>query len=234
MKRTKYPRTMNLPWSGSESSDDVWWDDTSQFKHHEVVITEKLDGECTTIYRDGFTHARSVDSSHHASRSWIKSLAGGIGHRIPRGYRICGENLFACHSILYTELSNYFFVFGIYDDHNHTLSWRATEELCENLGLHTVPVICRGIWDEERMKSLWEGEGAFPTFASKVNPAERLPVYPEDFEPCEAEGYVVRRTCPFGHHDFKSCCAKYVRPKHVQTDSNWMTRQVVRNLLKTD
>lgn len=234
MQRTKYPRTMNLPWSGSESSDDVWWKDTSLFEGQEVVITEKLDGEGTTIYCDGYTHARSVDSSRHASRSLIKSMAGGISHRIPSGYRLCGENLFAWHSILYTELSNYFFVFGIYDYNDCVLSWRATEELCESLGLHTVPVIWRGIWDEEHVKSLWEGVGAFPTFASKVNPADHLPVYPEDFNPCDAEGYVVRRTCWFEHDNFKNCCAKYVRPKHVTTDSNWMNRQVIRNLLKTD
>jgi hypothetical protein len=233
MQRIKYPRTFHLPWSGSESSDDVWWKDCAAFEGQEVVITEKLDGECTTIYKDGHCHARAVDSTHHPSRSWIKALAGGIAHRLPYGYRVCGENLFAWHSILYTELSNYFFVFGIYDDDNCLLSWRVTEELCGDLGLHTVPVLWRGVWNEEYVRdSLWKGEGHFPTFASKVD-SDHLPAYPEDFESCEAEGYVVRRARSFMYDDFQTCCAKYVRPKHVTTDSNWMTRQVVKNLLKT-
>jgi hypothetical protein len=42
----KYPRTWHLPWSESESSDDVWLTDTKHFEGKEVVVTEKLDGEC--------------------------------------------------------------------------------------------------------------------------------------------------------------------------------------------
>ena len=122
MKRTKYPRTFNLPWSGSESSDDVWWKNCTNFEDKEVVITEKMDGECTTIYPDCHVHARSIDTVHHPSRSWIKSLAARIAHDIPEGYRICGENVFAWHSVFYTELPTYFFVYGIYEGEK-CLSW---------------------------------------------------------------------------------------------------------------
>jgi hypothetical protein len=232
MDRTKYPRTFNLPWSGSESSDDVWWKDTSNLRNTEVVVTEKMDGECTTIYSDGFVHARSVDSKHHASRSWIKSLAAGICHRLPKGHRVCGENLFAWHSIFYTELPTYFLVFGVYEG-DYCLSWSEVEDVADDLALPTVPVIWRGIWDEEHVKGLWKGKGAFPTFASKIDPAERQPQYPEDFEPCEAEGYVVRSTSMFPIGHFKTLAAKYVRPKHVTTDQNWMQRSVIRNLLRS-
>lgn len=37
---------MNLPWSQSNSSDDVWWENCEPFQNKEVVITQKLDGEC--------------------------------------------------------------------------------------------------------------------------------------------------------------------------------------------
>ncbi len=122
MDRTKYPRTMNLPWSGSESSDDVWWKDATAFDGKEVVVTEKMDGEATSIYPDGHVHARSIDTRHHDSRSWVKRLAASIAHDIPEGYRICGENVFAWHSIFYIDLPTYFFVYGIYDG-DLCLSW---------------------------------------------------------------------------------------------------------------
>lgn len=42
-----------------------------EFLKGPVVITEKMDGENTTLYRDGL-HARSLDSRHHPSRNWVK------------------------------------------------------------------------------------------------------------------------------------------------------------------
>lgn len=232
MDRTKYPRTMNLPWSGSETSDDVWWNDTSILDGMEVVVTEKLDGECTSIYPDGFVHARSVDSKHHPSRSWIKALASGICGNMSHHWRLCGENMFAWHSIFYTELPTYFFLFGVYEG-RYCLSWSETEDIADMLGIPTAPVIWRGIWDEEYVRNKWKGEGAFPTFGTKVDPGEKTPEFPDDFEPCQAEGYVVRIADTIPYDQFSTFCAKYVRPQHVQTDQFWMQRPVVRNLLQS-
>src|SRR5687767_9073161 len=96
----KYGRTMNLPWSGSESSDDVWLGSASHFMGRYVVVTEKIDGENTTMYND-YIHARSIDSahSHHESRSYVKQLHGQIKREIPEGFRIVGENVYAKHAI---------------------------------------------------------------------------------------------------------------------------------------
>jgi hypothetical protein len=195
---------MNLPWSGSESSDDVWWKDCSFFEGKKVVVTDKLDGEATTIYPDGHVHARSIDTDRHPSRSWVKQLAGRIAHDIPEGHRICGENVYAFHSIFYTELPTYFFVYGIYDENNNCLPWGDTEELCALLDLQTVPVLYSGVWDQKQILEGWTGKGAFPTFGSTA----KLPKFPEDFTPTEAEGYVVRLADGFPHAAFAKCCAK--------------------------
>lgn len=56
--RTHYPRTAHLPWSPGATSDDVRIADLSGLTGREVVVTEKLDGENTTLYADGL-HARS-------------------------------------------------------------------------------------------------------------------------------------------------------------------------------
>lgn len=223
MERTKYPRTMNLPWSQSDSSDDVWLEDDSIFKGRDVVITEKLDGECTTLYPDGYMHARSRDYSPHPSRHWIKGLQPSLS--IPEDWRVCGENLFAFHSIFYTDLPSYFFVFGIYDENNFCIPWDQVEGICAIEEIPTVPVLYKGPWED---RPEWVGKGAFPTYSATVE--ERFD-FPATFEPCEAEGYVVRLVEGFPYEDFASSCGKYVRKNHVRTATNWMTRPVYPNRL---
>ena len=59
--RMKYPRTPHLPWSHGRAEDDIALDSIEHLERlGDVVITEKLDGENTTLYHD-YLHARSVD-----------------------------------------------------------------------------------------------------------------------------------------------------------------------------
>ena len=73
--RTKYPRTFHLPWSEGKSDDDKVLSDDSQFNGKYVVVTEKMDGENTTIYSDGYVHARSVDSRSKPWQSWLQAYS---------------------------------------------------------------------------------------------------------------------------------------------------------------
>jgi hypothetical protein len=229
MDRIKYPRTMNFPWSGSNSSDDVWWKDATRFKGKRVIMTEKMDGECTTIYPDSHVHARSVDTDRHPSRTWVKQIAASFAYELPETMRMCGENVYAYHSIFYTELPSYFLAFGIYDG-DTCISWDEMKEFCEILGVHTVPVLYDGIWDEDLIRGLWAGKGAFPTFETAVS----SPKFPDDFSPCEAEGYVVRLAEAFHYEQFAECVAKYVRKDHVKTSEHWLSKPVFPNLLAAD
>lgn len=97
--RFKYPRTPHLPWSPGFTADDLRNKTTALFDGKEVVVTEKMDGENTTMYRD-YIHARSVDGRSHPSRAWVKQLHGRICFDIPEGWRFCGENMYAQHSII--------------------------------------------------------------------------------------------------------------------------------------
>lgn len=108
--RTKYPRTPHLPWSQGITPDDVKNTSVDCFMGKEVVVTEKMDGENTSLYRDGL-HARSIDSNNHPSRNWVKSFWATKMHDLPEGFRICGKNLYAQHSIPYTSLRSYFLLF---------------------------------------------------------------------------------------------------------------------------
>lgn len=224
----KYPRTFHLPWSLGYASDDKVLKSTQLFENKNVVVSEKLDGENATIYSDGYSHARSMDSKHHASRSWLKGLASQLENQIPQNWRVCGENLYAFHSIFYLDLPSYFLVFGVYDDNNFCLPWKETVEFCQILDLHTVPVIYEGIWDEDKIKNAWKGKGAYPTFETK----EENPTFPKDFTPCSAEGYVARLANSFHYDKFEESVAKMVRENHVQTNEHWMEKPVFPNKLR--
>ena len=205
----KYPRTPHLPWSRSKTEDDKVLDNVDHFVGKKVVCSSKLDGESTSLYPDHI-HARSVDSKHHPSRSWVKNLWQTIRHDIPRGWRICGENMYAKHSIAYSALPSYFLVYAIFNEANVCLSWEGLKMWCELLDLTHVPVLHEGIWDEEAVKACMTGVSKYGG---------------------EQEGYVVRLASAFYYSEFRSSVAKFVRANHVQTDDFWMNKPVVKNLL---
>jgi hypothetical protein len=99
----KYPRTHHLPWSPGASEDDRFLERLDGLEGREIVVTVKMDGEHATLYRDHL-HARSLEPSRHASRSWLRGFHARIAADIPEGWRVCGENLYAQHSIAYREL----------------------------------------------------------------------------------------------------------------------------------
>lgn len=205
----KYPRSWHLPWSQGQTKDDRTLSDCSNFAGHDVVVTEKMDGENTTIYSD-YIHARSIDGRDHWSRSWVKNLQGRIGYEIPQGWRICGENLYAKHSIGYSDLDSYFMVFSIWTDKNICLSWDETVEYCELLNLKHVPILYRGIFDEKKIRSLWSEKNREQT-----------------------EGYVVRLSSSYSYFDFCRSLAKFVRANHVsEANHHWMFTATEKNGLK--
>lgn len=206
----KHPRTFHFDWSPGLQNDDRRQEDYSVFKSSPtgIVASLKMDGENTNMYSDRI-HARSIDSNDHPSRHYVKGLWGGIKHLIPEGWRICGENLYAKHSIYYDNLESYFYVFSVWDETNTCLDYGTTLEVCKEFGLPHVPVIYQGKYDEEILRNL-----------------------PNTPEMDGHEGYVVRTYQSFKFEDFNKNVAKYVRKNHVQTDQHWMFEQVIPNKLK--
>jgi len=199
----KYPRTFHAPWSQGATSDDKIVKSMDHFTGMEVVVTEKMDGENTTMYRDHF-HARSLDSKHHDSRDNVKALWGVVKYDIPEGWRVCGENLYARHALSYTKLPAYFQAFSVWDDNNMCLSWDDTVEWFTLLAIKHVPVLYRGVYDEKIIKALWD--------ESKRD---------------VMEGYVIRNANSFHYDDFAMNVAKFVRKGHVDEGSDhWSTNWV--------
>lgn len=195
--RVKYPRTYHLPWSPGFTEDDRVLPTLDGFEAEEVVVTLKLDGENTNLYRDGL-HARSLDYRSRIDRDRIRALHASVAHDIPEGWRVCGENVWAEHSIRYSGLTHFLYVFSVWD-RNTCLSWDETCEWAALLGFPTVPVLYRGPMDASVVKKLW------------------TPTLGQD----ECEGYVVRVVRAFRSVEFRRVVGKYVREGHVRTHGNW-------------
>jgi hypothetical protein len=211
----KFPKISHVPWSASVDArtDRIFSMEKllESFEGKEVVVTEKMDGENTTGYRD-YIHARSIDGRNHPSRSWVKQLHSAIANDIPEGWRISGENLFARHSIFYKGLPSFFLVFAIYDQKDECLPWDETVEYANLLGLKTVPVLYRGVYDDEKVKACFKGKSTFGG--------------------SEQEGYVMRLASAIPWPRHTASFAKFVRKNHVQTTHNWMHEATVRNELE--
>lgn len=200
IERVKYPRTPHLPWSSGRSSDDKVLPNVDHFVGQEVVVTEKMDGENTTLYADGYIHARSTTSSGHPSRDWLHDWWRNRSIHLPYGARVCGENLYAKHSIYYAGIGHPFRGFSIWD-YSCCLRWDTTIHMFgQSLIIVPVNVLWRGVFDEKALKKL----------ASTV-----------DRQAETVEGYVVRLANAFDINDFGRCVAKYVRKNHVTTDQHW-------------
>ena len=205
----KFPRTPHLPSSPGVTRDDrIMLNPDTQWAHKYVVITEKMDGENTTMTRES-VHARSLDSGYHPSRTWVKRKWAEHAQRIPLGWQVVGENLYAQHSLCYSYLPDYFLVFAIIDGQGDVKSWSDTVTWAHALGFKMVPWLQRAYFDSVRVEKdskRWHSS-------------------------CGAsmEGYVIRTAEAFSLSEWENNVAKWVRKGHVQTDEHWLYQEVVKN-----
>ncbi len=218
----KYPRTRHMVISPGFTPDDLCATEEiyKQWIGKEVIATSKLDGEATTFGNaDGkaFIHARSVDGYNSGpaahTRDWMRKYAGQISHELPDNWRFCGENCYAVHSVKYTKLPTYFFLYNIWNEKNECLSWQETTEWANLLGVKTVPVLYQGLWDQQKLENLWP--------------------YPAVYGEQEPEGYVIRLAEKFSYANFQNSLVKWVRENHVAGE-HWSRGPVTANQLKPD
>jgi hypothetical protein len=120
--------------------------------------------------------------------------------------------MFAQHTITYENLESFFLVFSIWEN-NNCFSWQNTVEWCQLLGLKHVPVFYDGIFDQQKIHSL----------------------FPDTYEGNPTEGYVIRLADSFHREEFQTSIAKFVSSRFViNTDKHWMQGKVIPNKLKTN
>lgn len=212
----KYPRTPHVPWSECITDDDLVGyteDMISLLVGKSVIVTEKMDGECTSLYRHG-KHFRSIDSGsvtpeHAKSRSMINILWATIRYYIDKDQRICGENLQATHSIKYNGLKSCFMAFSVWEN-NTCLSWQNTIRVLSNISkqsgvtLYSVPV----------------------KYSGRLESIEHAVKLTTEFDRDKSEGTVIRNAGPFHYNDFGRNVFKFVRKDHVKTDKHWAHKTI--------
>lgn len=202
---SKYNRTYHLPWSPGSTNDDRISDNVESLLGTEIVITEKLDGENCGMTDEGVyarSHATFTTSPWSREVRQLHKLS--VEDELGDGVFLFGENMEGIHSIEYTNLTSYFYIFGIRDN-DIWIPWEKVEEYSYLLDIPTVPVLFKGI----------------------VNSAKELQQIVEDLvsKPSELggqrEGIVVRTAGMFHNDDFADNVMKWVRKGHVQTDVHW-------------
>lgn len=220
MDDLKYPRTYHLPTSPGLQSDDRRIPGLAPFQDKRVIITEKMDGECTTLTPTR-TYARSPDSGYHPSRDWLRAYHARRAANIPDDWRISGEYLYARHSLGYTRaagnaLGSFFCGFGVWDERNALLDWDTTLEIFAMLEIEPVPVLYDGTF----------GDDVIARVAATIDTSRQ-------------EGFVLRLAARMAYPNgsgsagrFFEGIAKWVRPGHVTAERHWMAGPIVPNELR--
>lgn len=202
MQTQKYGRTYHFPFSEGATSDDKILQDWENILSHQLVMTEKLDGENTCLKSSG-VYARSHGAP--TRNPWAGNM-WSIWERVHKDLgdlEIFGENLYGIHSIEYEQLPYFFFVFAIRDG-ERWLSWEEVLFYAELLELATVPVLEIGNFEAVQVKQLI---------------TDRMPK--GSVFGGECEGFVFRNYEEFLVDDFKNNVLKYVRSNHVKTNEHW-------------
>jgi hypothetical protein len=202
MQARKYNRTYHFPFSPGTTSDDRIAHDWEGVLLHELLVTEKLDGENTCLKREGVFARSHVAPTESAWSVKMRELWQNC-HEQLGDLEVFGESLYAIHSIEYQRLEAYFYVFAIREG-ERWLAWDEVVFYANLLELPTVPVAARGFFDKKSIETfILKGVKAESAFGG------------------ECEGFVVRTANGFDDTDFKHCVLKYVRKNHVKTDEHW-------------
>jgi hypothetical protein len=200
----KYPRTYHIPKSPGSTSDDRFLGSVDQFLSKKIVITEKLDGSNTALTKEGVYGRSHADFTRNAwdQKSW--ELWNIIKNDLSEGVYLFGEGMYGIHSIEYSNLDSYFYIFGVRDN-GLWLSWDDVEEYSYILNIPTVPVLFKGIIDVESEFNLL---------------IDRL-VSSKSILGGDREGVVIRTYDSFDNDEFMNNVGKWVRKGHVTTGVHW-------------
>lgn len=212
---SKYNRTYHLNWSPGATSDDKISNSIDNLIGIDIVITEKLDGENCGMTNDGVyarSHATFTTSAWSREVRQIHDIK--VRGQLEDNVYLFGENMEGIHSIEYSNLKSYFYLFGVRDN-NIWIPWQSVEEYAYLLDLELVPVLFKGkLNSEKELKDIVN---------DLVNKPSELGG--------EREGIVVRNAGLFHNDDFKDNVMKWVRANHVTTDEHW-TRNWKRSKIK--
>ena len=176
------------------------------------IVTEKVDGANTGIFckKDKWLQKKraNIDFSHPQfsffQNEWYWNNKEKI-KQLPDNIVVYGELLRCVHTIYYNRLPDWWIVFDIYDlKKNKYKDWKEVINICEDVGLYTVPFIYEGkIKSKNQLLDLMSNKSKFGD---------------------RAEGIVVKNYR-------QQATGKYVKPefrKEVECDDSkhWISQKI--------
>lgn len=235
----KYCRSLHAQISLGTTSDDRFMPNgyvTAFAKMKELVVTEKLDGQNNCFNKYGlFARSHTAPSNH----PWDKPLKDRweLIKNDLNDLEIFGENMYGIHSIAYTELESYFYVFAVREG-DTWLSWEEVKFYANLLDFPTVPEyefttelkeFTNDHISENKALENWLISNLGIPWTEYVETPGLLGGYdPITKKEC-SEGFVIRNSDSFktnqgeievASNEFNNLF-KLVRASHVQTDVHW-------------
>src|SRR5271165_1337890 len=113
MSSPKYNRTFHMPWSKGATNDDRIAPSIDRLIGVHIVISEKMDGSNVSLEANGCYARTHAGAPTHPSFDMLKVLFASIKNIIEPDTQLFGEWCQAKHSIEYSELLDYFMLFGV-------------------------------------------------------------------------------------------------------------------------
>ena len=235
----KYCRSLHAHISLGTTSDDRFMPKgyvKSFAEKKELVLTEKLDGQNNCFNKYGvFARSHTAPTQH----PWDKPMRERweLIKNDLNELEIFGENMYGIHSIAYTQLDSYFYVFAVREG-DRWLSWEEVKFYAQMLDFPVVPEIPIKVslssmydetLDENTLLAQWLSKNIGMPWEESVQTAGLLGGYdPKTNIPC-SEGFVIRNKEAYktnnGDLDVQSNefdnLFKLVRASHVKTDVHW-------------
>ena len=210
----EYPRTQHLSFSPQVAEDDVVRSLGAEdpLIGPEVIITEKADGGNCCLSK-GMVFARTHgQEATHDSFKWVKGFYSQFSYsELLDGLSLFGENLQGVHSIEYSGLQSFFYLFAVQRDCGEWMAWDdmcalvAAIEEATSIAIPIVPEVHRGTFTNmAEVEKLMKAEAQKPSSLGGLR-----------------EGFVMRVASAIPNADFPRKVAKYVRRGHIQTSSDW-------------
>jgi len=191
-------------------------DEVKKLLGGKVVITEKMDGANVGIVRHKDTfklqkRGSLVGPSEHAQFNYFKAWSNQNYDKlmnIPRNTVLYGELMYAKHTVIYDKLPDYFLAFALFDRRNGSYyHWDDVVEICNDVGLYTVPHIHSG-------------------YVDRMELFDMIPD-PSNYSSHTAEGLVV-----WNHkHSMRGKLVRAEFQKFMNDHGHWRTKPVTVNKL---
>ena len=206
MSVLKYPRTFHWTSSPGLQNDDRVTQSPNMLINVPVIITEKLDGGNTCLYK-GEVYARSTGQPSTAG--WFSMVRKHHAWKTTtvNDWIFYGEDLYGVHSISYGAMAENktFRLFALRKPNGGFADWSTVKKMADSMDMETVPVLFEGKFKSDKELSDW--------FKNNIKEPSSLGG--------EREGFVVRHSGLILEDEFAYLVAKYVRAGHVQTDAHW-------------